>query len=76
MIHIQYSISSNFQKDSCVEICGDGIRFVLEDLTDFLESDEMLKAANIIFMECDDGNIVDGDGCSSLCEVDCVIGDG
>lgn len=44
---------------NCVDRCGDGKRFSPEDVP-------FLATYNI----CDDGNIIDGDGCSSHCEVE------
>ena len=46
-------------KDTCTEICGDGI--------------------DLLFYACDDGNNVNGDGCSSTCTIEtgyqCIGGD-
>lgn len=45
-------------KSTCQDICGDGKRFTSDDYE--LSS----------FIECDDGNNYDSDGCSSTCEVE------
>ena len=46
-------------EEACVGVCGDG----------FVQSPNSLDQ----FEACDDGNSIDGDGCSSLCELEAPI---
>ena len=54
---------TNFTVDSltrrCIDICGDGVRHNERSAPDLL-----------FYQECDDGNLIDGDGCSSNCTVE------
>lgn len=43
----------------CLDICGDGLRFPSEYFEELLS-----------YIECDDGNQQNGDGCSSSCELE------
>ena len=49
----------DLESGECVDRCGDGRRFTVEDV-DTLYS----------YNECDDGNNLDGDGCSALCTIE------
>lgn len=75
-------------KTSCVPICGDGIKTKNEACDDGKNTggygkcapgcvlgprcgDSVIQAAD--GEQCDDGNLVSGDGCSSTCKTDVVV---
>ena len=75
-------------KTSCAPICGDGIKTKNEACDDGLNTGGYGKCAAGCVLgprcgdgtvqaaqgeQCDDGNLVDGDGCSSKCTVDVVV---
>ena len=43
----------------CVDICGDGARY-----------NHIMASSLSYYLECDDGNLIDGDGCSSDCKLE------
>ena len=47
------------EEGGCKEICGDGFRYTEETAPGLKK-----------YLECDDGNRINGDGCSSNCEVE------
>lgn len=57
-------------QDGCVEcdsatvctVCNDNIFYLDED-----ECQEICGDGVLYLLECDDGNVIDGDGCSSVC---------
>ena len=75
-------------RTSCVPICGDGIKTKNEACDDGKNTggygkcgpgcvlgprcgDTVVQAAE--GEQCDDGNLVSGDGCSSLCKTDVAV---
>jgi len=75
-------------KTSCAPICGDGIKTKNEACDDGMNTGGYGKCAAGCVLgprcgdgtvqaaqgeQCDDGNLVDGDGCSSKCTVDVVV---
>jgi fibro-slime domain-containing protein len=75
-------------KTSCAPICGDGIKTKGEACDDGKNTGGYGKCAAGCVLgprcgdgtvqaaegeQCDDGNLVDGDGCSSACKIDVVV---